>query len=489
MLKIFFLFFVYQQISNCTIALATNVNRIKRNDPFTTSSSEDYIFSLPDIITDFKNEKGDKIKLEAFKTKNNDAIINGKLQEKYGQLQWVSLGHPSLLPIRLNEYFEWSNQHLYAKISMLTDEHICILKRKIQSKYRQLKSEDSIENNQIVDMPISEFKCKLKLECSDNEIILNGHVKNFKEYPLTLYFNMDKFKTYKKCIETSLFNETLDHVLDCQVAQKVKLGKRNMLIIAADHETKLDLVNEIFGTAEYKYVTRNQLGQLSTQLMSNLGIYEEFEFDDEMDYNYIRDEILKQTSTEIFKSVPISEAFSLLSPFNINQDIRPDVITSELSKVLKVTKNGKKEHIIVDKENFNKYMQQQSNELGIRIKGGYGPFGIEGAVNKINEKENQNENLEKNLNEQLIEINDAQTNDVVFEQEGEKIIPKSVKVAKLSKAQFNKKLTFSKIKQRVEVTKYVERFTLIARLNKSSQSISCRKIANLVEEFGWFFAY
>ena len=167
--KYLFLLFVCLQITSLQMALSmltTDAIRLKRNDPFTSSSSEDYIFSLPDIITDFRNDKGHKIKLEAFKTRNNDAIINSNSQEKYGQLQWVSLGHPSLLPIGTNgQYFEFNNKNLCAKISMLTEEHVENLKLKIQNKYRQLKSEGSIENNQIVDMPISEFKCKLKLEC------------------------------------------------------------------------------------------------------------------------------------------------------------------------------------------------------------------------------------------------------------------------------------------------------------------------------------
>jgi hypothetical protein len=116
------------------------------------------------------------------------------------------------------------------------------------------------------------------------------------------------------CIESNLLNETLEYVLECQVAQKVKLGKRNLFTIAADHDTKLDLANEIFGTAEYKYVTRNRMDQMTTQFVSDLDIYEEFEFDDETDDTYFRNEILKQTSLETFKSVPIREALAVLSP-------------------------------------------------------------------------------------------------------------------------------------------------------------------------------
>jgi hypothetical protein len=470
-------------LKNALSMLTMNASRLKRNVPITSSSSEDYIFSLPDIITDFKNDKGQKIKLEAFKTRNNDVIINGNSQDKYGQLQWVSLGHPKLLIGTNGQYFEFNHQHLHAKISMLTDEHISLLKHKIQSKYRQLKSEGSIENNQIVDMPLSEFKCKLKVECSEKEIALIGHVKNYKEFPLTLYFSMDKFKKFKMCIERHLFNETLEHLLECQVAQKVKLGKRNALIIGADHETKLDLVNEIFGTSEFKYVTRDQLDQVSTRLMSDLGIYEEFEFDDEIDDTYIRDEILKQTALETFKSVPINEALDLLSPFSINEDIRPDVIVSEMSKILKVTKIGNKEHIIVDNESYSKDMQRQAGKFGIKIKGGFKLLNVGGTIKMAKQNEILNEKQEKSLMEQLSEINNAETSDVFFEQKGERIVPKSIIVAKLSKAQFNKKLTFSKIKQKLEVTRFLEKFPLVASVrNESSSTINCRKIANLARE-------
>jgi hypothetical protein len=110
-----------------------NVSRFKRFDGL--SSSEDYIFTLPDITTDFKDEYGKKIRLTAFKTKSNDVILKNKSKEEYGQLQWVSLGNPSLVPFKgTNLYFEWKNQYLCAQVSMLKDEHIALLKNKILSK-------------------------------------------------------------------------------------------------------------------------------------------------------------------------------------------------------------------------------------------------------------------------------------------------------------------------------------------------------------------
>ena len=99
---------------------------------------------------------------------------------------------------------------------MLTDEHVSLIKSAIQKQYRQLEP-SSIDDNQIVDMPLTEFKCKLKLDCSN--IVLNGEVKNFGEFPLILSFKIDKFSNFKNCIEANLFNQTLMHTLECQVSQ------------------------------------------------------------------------------------------------------------------------------------------------------------------------------------------------------------------------------------------------------------------------------
>ncbi len=110
-----------------------NVSRSKRYESLNTN--EDYIFTLPDITTDFKDEHGKKVKLTAFKTKSNDVILNKRTIEEYGQLQWVSLGNPSLVPFyRTNRYFEWKNQYLCAQVSMLKQEHVALLKNKILGK-------------------------------------------------------------------------------------------------------------------------------------------------------------------------------------------------------------------------------------------------------------------------------------------------------------------------------------------------------------------
>jgi hypothetical protein len=127
-------------------------------------------------------------------------------------------------------------------------------------------------------MPLTEFKCNLTLDICSN-LVLGGEVNNFAKFPLTLSFKINgNVSNFKSCIETQLNNVSLEHKLDCRVAQKVKIGKINILTIDANQQTKLDLTNDIFGPADFKYVTRKQLDELSLRLISSLSVYEEYEF-------------------------------------------------------------------------------------------------------------------------------------------------------------------------------------------------------------------
>ena len=67
----------------------------------------DVLFSLPDLVIEYSLNNIETAQLEAFKTKLNDPILNNKDTEKYGQLQWVSLGHPSLMAIEKDDDLSW----------------------------------------------------------------------------------------------------------------------------------------------------------------------------------------------------------------------------------------------------------------------------------------------------------------------------------------------------------------------------------------------
>ena len=193
---------------------------------------------------------------------------------------------------------------------------------------------------------------------------------------------------------------------------------------------------------------------------------------------HVRDEILKQTSIETFKSVPIKEALESLSPFNINKDLSPDVITSDLSKILKIVRHGEKEHIKVEHEELNKLMTRVNENSGGGGGLNLGFIKIGGSGKKDKETQMQNEVSSKSLRDHLVEINSDEKNDVEWKQEGEKIVPKNLKVAKLSKGEFSKKLTFKNIKQKLEKTFFQEKFDLIGHKppNECLETINCNTL-------------
>jgi len=49
---------------------------------------------LVDLTLDYVDAHGKTITIEAFKTRTNDDIIEKKQTEKYGLLNWLSIGNP-----------------------------------------------------------------------------------------------------------------------------------------------------------------------------------------------------------------------------------------------------------------------------------------------------------------------------------------------------------------------------------------------------------
>jgi len=220
------------------------------------------------------------------------------------------------------------------------------------------------------------------------------------------------------------------------------------------------LINQIFGDADVKYVTRNQLDALASEIYAKLNIYEEYGINmDNLRSDFI-DEILRQTTTATFQSVPFTDALKSLSPYSIQSDIHPDVITGELSDVMQVRNYGNKSHIVVNEENYERFMERTRKEDGGSAGGSFMGIGAEASFNTAREKQSENEKTKKTLDDQLKEINNAETNHVIWKREGKKIVPKSLKVSKMSKVKFSKGFAFKKEVKVLDEVKFSENFTL-----------------------------
>ena len=307
-----------------------------------TSISQDYVFSLPDITVEYfsSNDKSKK-KLKAFKTRSNNEIINGNQTERYGQLEWVSMGVPILICEKGENLFNWygDEDSFYVEIGLLNFEEKTRLKERISKKYGINVSEE-----QIVNLPLSEFKCLLRLRCNMTEnsrkrVKIYGIVKDFNINPARVYFEItEDLEKYLYCIKKNLFHKEIviknDYIIECDASQKSLSGPKGFISISASHLNKLDLEKKIFGDAESKYVTRYQLDSLSSFIFSELKVFEEYEINqDELRTDFIN-AILKQTSLVAFEFVPFNEALNLLSTYSFEGDLKPDIITSELSNAL-----------------------------------------------------------------------------------------------------------------------------------------------------------
>jgi hypothetical protein len=114
----------------------------------------------------------------------------------------------------------------------------------------------------------------------------------------------------------------------------------------------------------------------------------------------------------------------------------------------------------VNEENYERFMEKTRKEDGGGGGGSFMGFGAQASFNVARENQKENERSKKTLDEQLKEINNAETSHVVFERKGKKIVPKSLRVSKVSRAKFAKSFSFKKEVKVLDEAKFNEKFTL-----------------------------
>jgi hypothetical protein len=227
--------------------------------------------------------------------------------------------------------------------------------------------------------------------------------------------------------------------LDCEASTKARFKKTNELIIEARQIQELDLIEKLFGNASSTYVTRDQLNDLASEISTSLNIIEDIEMP-ESEFNQVFiEEIIKQITQNGFSTVSIDNALSSLSKYstNFDQDLKPDEIKSELSKILEVKKDGNKERIVLNKEYLEDLKRRESNSNSVSVGGTKGPLSIQASVSWAKDNSNESMNSNKSLSDQLTELNKETHNDIEWKFDGNKIIPKSLNVARLQKSSFS----------------------------------------------------
>jgi hypothetical protein len=103
-----------------------------------------------------------------------------------------------------------------------------------------------------------------------------------------------------------------------------------------------------------------------------------------------------------------------------------------------------KKFIKTDKEHLNKLKAKYSKKGSGSLKG---IFGMQAKGSGEIEDENESLASGKSLDEQLNELNTENVDDIQWKIECEKIVRKSIFVAKLNKASFSRSLIFNRIRK------------------------------------------
>jgi microcystin-dependent protein len=463
------------------------------------SSNEDIEFKLPDLTVDFLS-KNRNAHLEAFKTQYNNEILNNKRETDYFRLTWVSYGYPVIVRNQFessfsssiteftrdddsggfeflkrnnssksfdsSKLFHFTPEGFHIFVEMLTKEQQELFVKKVNSKYNI-----KVKEEQIVRLIPERFSCVLEIFDSNEQkmIKLKGFARNLREYPLKVDFFYSKFDGERKAFEERIKMMRLedekgldDLSFDCEFETTGKKNKKNIFKLTLNQINDLNLLDEIFGPNEVAYLTRNQMNELSSLIFSSLKINEIYEISEHQFKEKFVSNLIELVGESSFKNVDFDSALSFLSKYSIDiqEDLRPDIIKSEMSNILNIKKLGQKSHLIVN-ESFAEMLNKRSNN-NLSINGSVliGTLDLKPQVNFVKQKESQWQKQTSSLHDQLNELNMYLKNQMEWKFEGEKIVPKSLQVTLLKKANFRKTLTFERIYQLYNDAEFKRQFTL-----------------------------
>ena len=417
---------------------------------YAQSDGNNIVFDLADLTVDYQTDNG-WISLEAFKSSINDLIIQANDVNKYGQLNWLSIGYPQLVltpnPTNnsLNQMFVFKLEGFYVRVEMLTNLQRKLFQGVVQRKYNIL-----ISAEQIVNLVPSKFKCSMNFYVDNKRILINGKVNQFNTFPLKIEFAAPSTTPERLALEKRIKDDgsNLDLNIDCEINSKGKTYRQNTLIITGDQLYKIGLIDDLFGPATDRYVTRRQMTDLTSEVYLKLNIIEDYQMPaSQFKENFLND-LIAQAAKTTFQSIKIEDALKMLSQYDFKYVLRPDVITQDLGKIFSIKKTGSKEQIIANRTNFENLKTNTRIDTDASASGSYiDVFDASASYSYVSDKSSDWTKASSSFDSQLKELNDYNENNFEWQRVGEFVKPKTIKVVKLVKSLMSRNLVFSRVKR------------------------------------------
>jgi hypothetical protein len=440
-----------------TIILVGAFN-VPDNQTLIEPKASDFIFETPDVVKDYVRDDGTRVRLNAYKTSKNQALMDN---QKFTDLRWVSFGKPEIVKMNNNQgLFQMAKLSFSLYFEMLTNRD----KEVLADEVKEAKN-ITVRTAQFSDIDSNIIKCTIKLyDFKEKKIVsLNGKVININQAPYKIDFEYPIGTKERLLFEEEIKEEPLDLEFVCSITAGAQIEKSNTFTITLQESNNLKLSEKLFGPANESFVTRDQLTELSNEVNSYFNVVEKYQMPQDQFSSAFVENLISQAGQTSFKPVSFDEALKSLSKYSINfeGDLKPDVITKELSDVFKIEKIDEKSHIIFDQAHY-KELEKQSQSSGSKT-GSFELFGIGGGSKTSQFAQSQKDkwiDTGSSLDDQLKELNAYSENQIRYEFEGNKIIPKALNVNKLQSSSFKKTLSFNRIKSVYYEADFNKVFTL-----------------------------
>ncbi|CAF0816000.1 unnamed protein product [Brachionus calyciflorus] len=319
------------------------------------------LYDTADLILNV-NTQNNLVHIEAFKSKNNNFIIENKITERYSHLKWVSMGYPRLTlrnrfeNSTLSQIFEMKPQGFDIFIETLTNQHRVEFTKLIKETYNI-----DVKPHQILSLVPTKFDCKIELFSKGQKILFTGRAIKMNTSPIRVMFSAPKQSSQERTIFDQYlknYGNTVDFDIDCTVSLSKKEIKETRLILDQQQIIDLGIIEKLLGDKKVRYVLRNQIAQLSNELYKKLNIFEKYEISKEEFSERFSDDFIQQTSQNGFTTVGFFNALWNLSSYNFEEELE-----SLKKRIVSFFTNISDNSAQFSNEEFDKINNQTSNDI------------------------------------------------------------------------------------------------------------------------------
>lgn len=206
--------------------------------------------------------------------------------------------------------------------------------------------------------------------------------------------------------------------------------KSTPLVITPNQFKSMDVIKKVLGTSPSVLMTRQQLLNLADLAYRSLRVMEFFRA---AEYEFAEEFIKLITRNESFTLTPFDKAVKSMSRFSIDPKFNVETLNKQLSDTFKIEKVGEMSVIKVN----GKVSKPLATIVGLK------------SARSIRDYQQDWIEAKRQLDAQVYDVNYWASSEVEWKIEGEKIVPKSIALAKINKSVFQNAFKFSTINKTI----------------------------------------